>query len=350
MTGAPEVMSKAGFKVRHWTGEDADAAAWQRGLIGGLSTDVVVMNTKGNDDYFDLSDGRGFACDVPILNHPVALHLIHSWSLKAPADLTTVGGRWLEHGAYAMVGSCHEPLLQGFVPPSSLVNRWISFVPFLVAARWWDGEPGICKPWRIVTIGDPLMLCAPPGSPPQGAAKKRIATHAEYGVDLAEHVKTLMRQTETDKSGESLDQAIRILVMLNEDDVAIGLWRLAEQRGQGGVAAKAALGPLFRSRDVDGFLSAWEKLPTRDAQELDMLWHLLLPRLGPGTAGADQNLLIQLQSAIRQPTPEIDLERLVPHLARVFGQAHARGVIEREIARATSAHSKQALMEMLKRF
>jgi len=344
---AAATLAKSGFQARQSVQKDANESAWQLMLLGGVSADVIVMNTKGNADFFDLYTGRGTPLDVPILNTPAALHLIHSWSMKSPLDLETVGAQWLDQGVYAAVGSCWEPLLQAFVPPSMLAKRWVNLVPFLVSARWWEGEPGIFQPWRVITIGDPLMLCGPPAAP---GVKPRIAKTANYGTDLDEQVKTLIRGAQGDKSGSDYVAAIKILNMRAKDDVAIGLWRVADQNGRGSVAARPTLAPLFRSHDVDGFLHAWDQLADPDAAAKDMLWDLLLTRLNPTSGLADRQILQRLESAIRQPMPQIDVQRLASHLEAAFGRGHIHDLIQRQISATTSSSAKQALAELLRKY
>ena len=344
MDRAAAMLEARGFAVQHNAGSSASEVAWMRQLIGGLSTDIVVMNTKGNSDFFDMFTGQCHPHDVPVLNEPAVLHLIHSWSMQFPQRLDTVGAQWLDRGAYAAVGSCWEPYLNAFVPPAELANRWVNMVPFLVSARWWDNQGPLSTPWRVVTFGDPLMLCAPA----EHANKPRVNRAADYGVDLAEQAKSLMRQTESDESGKSYGGAIEILSMTGKDEIAVGLWRLADARGKGEVAARASLEPLFRMRDVDGFLRAWDQLPVRDAHAADMLWHLMAPRLPASNGPVKGDVLMQLQSAIRQPLPEHDLMRLAPALARALGKAHVQSVIQREMKKTNASGSQQALAELLK--
>lgn len=350
---AAAAMIRAGFTTQETHGNQpgaADERGWLRTLVGGWSCDVAVVNTKGNCDFFDLASGSASPLDVPLLNEPAALHLIHSWSLQFPARLDTVGARWLDRGAYAAVGSCHEPYLAAFIPPSELAHRWTNFVPFLVAARWWDGQGPLSKPWRVVTIGDPLMLCAPPAR----VSIRRTPSPAEYGVDLGEHVKSLMRDAANDPTGELYRQAIEILSMFGRDDIAAGVWRLAAGHGDAGgavatAASRAALDPLFRLREVDEFLRAWSHLPVRDERASTMLWHLLTPRLAGGNI-VDRDTVIQLQSTIRQPFPQFDLRRLAPALMRIRDQAHVREVINREMEKTNSAEARRALAELMDQY
>jgi hypothetical protein len=340
-----ETLTAAGFNVTSFRNAESDFASWRRRLPGGLLADVVWVNTKGNSDFFDLSQGQGRPDDVPLLMTPVALHIIHSWSMQNVQSRATVGGRWLANGAYAAVGSCWEPYLGAFVPPPFLAQRCVNFVPYLVAARWWNGEGALWKPWRVMTIGDPLMLVAP-----LKAAQPRVQQAADYGVDLAVAVKDVMRAAPSDDSGRSFGEAITMLDLLGKDDIAIQLWRAADQSGHGVQAARQALGPLFRARNVEEFMKAWDQLPGRDDAAKDMLWHLHMPRLLPQAPALDDDTLLQLQSAIRQPMPWVDIDRLAPQLARAFGAAHVRDVIEREFAKLTTAGQRQEMAKLLEKF
>lgn len=338
MSGTAVALSEMGYQVRPFSGDRATLGAWGRMLGGGISTDVLIMNTKGNTGFFDLSAGRAYAVDVPVLNEPLALHLIHSWSMAAPDATATVGGQWLARGVYACVGAVHEPLLEAFVPPAALAKRFSSGVPFLVAARRWEGP--LSRPWKVNTFGDPLMLCGAPGAP-----RQRVQWQDANGLDLTEHIAALMRKSEVDESGEAIAEAMHVLVLLGRDDIAVQMWRLAEQRGTTLKASQAAVGALFRRRDIDGFLRAWEELPSRDETVEDMLWHLLLPQL----ATVDKDVLLQLQASVRRRQPYVDLERLAPHLTRAFGPQHTREVIERSINRAARRQTREALKKLLRK-
>lgn len=151
-------LGEVDFDVELIQRPTAGVQNWRRS-IQGLDRDLIFVNTKGGPSSFNLGDGQAFVRDVPLLRSPAAVHFIHSWSATAPSDRNTVGGRWLEQGAYAYVGSVHEPYLQAFIPPNLLVERLRLSVPFLIAARQTEAPP-----WKITTIGDPLMTILKPGS------------------------------------------------------------------------------------------------------------------------------------------------------------------------------------------
>jgi len=119
--------------------------------------DLILMNSKGYPKSFQVGNGDASVEDLPKLQFPAAIHMIHSWSASDPDDRNTVSGRWLVNGAYAYVGSVHEPFLSAFIPPKLMVDRLKRGAPFLIAARQLESPP-----WKVATIGDPLMSIAKP--------------------------------------------------------------------------------------------------------------------------------------------------------------------------------------------
>jgi hypothetical protein len=296
----------------------------------------MVMNSGGNADYFVLSDERGYCGDVPVLNVPLALHFTHSFSLRTPADGGTIGGRWLDHGVYAYIGSVDEPRLSGFIPPKFFIDRCMNFVPFLIAGRKWDDSPA----WKINTLGDPLMICRPPAL---GAVERLPAPGVDDAIDLREHVKTLMRRAAQDQAGDAITEAVVTLDLLGEDSIAIKMWQRAGQRDLAAAAAAGSIGPLFRAGLADAVFQAADAMPDRDDLDTDMLWHTLTPRLRV----ADEQELLLLEAAIRPCQPHADLQRLVPHLTAVLGAQHARAAVQRELDRTGNQRRRRELRKLL---
>jgi hypothetical protein len=335
-------LGAQGFTTSYAGGAQMNEVGWRRMIAGGFSSDMIVMTSKGGADAFDLTAGRGSAHDVPILNTPAALFMVHSWSMRSPENRSTVGGRWLERGVYAYVGSVHEPFLSAFVTPMELVERCVNYSPFLVAGRHYAPHP-FGQPWKVNTIGDPLMLVAPPGK----VNVERITLPREDGTNVGEHVKTLMRSCASGADGSVFAETIAALDLLGRDEIAVQIWSLAERQGCTPETARAALGPLFRLRDDTAFMRAWSLVRTPDAEARDMLWHLMGPKLHDVE---DHDLLMQLQSAIRRPQAWVDVGTLSPHLARVFGGAYARGFIERELKRTQAEGARKRLQALLQRY
>jgi len=96
-------------------------------------------------------------------------------------------------------------------------------------------------------------------------------------------------------------------------------------------------------RRADDYVAAWREVRDPDPLAADMLWHLLTPRLG--MAGGPELLL--LEGAVRLDQPDVDLGRLAPRLAAVFGAAHARIAVQHEIDRAERAATRRRLQLLL---
>lgn len=355
-SNAAAIFAEQGFEVREIVGSAASESGWLNLLPGGVDADVFMMNTKGTAETFDLFAGAAHATDVPTLNVPAAVHFIHSWSFRSPESVDTIAGAWLARGVYAYVGSVHEPFLPAFVPPVELAKRWLSAAPFLVGARQIDAPPPFGGPWRVNTFGDPLMLIPPPvrtngnggtnhAADPRG--KARLAQPATYGENLLHRVRDLMRAMADDPSGKTHAEVISLLNLLGRDEIALQVWRLAEQNGAAAAAAQPALAPLFRAQDVDGFLRAWDLMNRHSAREITMLWHLMTPRL---RGVRDEDVLLILQSAIRREMPHVDAGRLAPHLSRIAGKPRARNMILRELERTRNEGVQRRLRELLSEY
>ncbi|MCH8821952.1 MAG: hypothetical protein IH984_00435 [Planctomycetes bacterium] len=343
VTEAVDDLNDAGYNAIAFDRDRANYRAWQSMLPGGLSTDVMLMNSKGNADVFHLFSGKGSPGDIPILNEPLALHLIHSWSMRSPLSEGTVGAQWIAHGAYAYVGAVHEPFLGGFIPPKTLTARCMSYVPFLIASRVWTGQGQFSNPWKINTFGDPLMLWIPPRQPPIA----RLVEQADYGVDVFAHVRTLLTESKTDNTGETIARAIATLDLLGQDRLALEMWKLAKQRSLQEKVSLAAINSLFRAKLKHDFLEAFSELPYRTEKHIDMLWHLIGSRINPSTT---DDTLLMLQSSIRPYQAHIDTQRLAPHLIAAFGQGHLRRLIQRQIDKAALPRIKKQLRKLLKKY
>jgi len=336
MSQASTLLAARGFEVTTHVVPDTTLKRWLNGLAKGLATDVLVMNSSGNAGNFALSDQRGYCGDVPMLNVPLALHFTHSFSLRSPQNPGTIGGQWLSHGVYAYIGSVDEPKLSGFIPPKFFIDRCASLVPFLIAGRKWDDSPA----WKINTLGDPLMICRPPMLGPWARIPPPDDTD---GLNLRDHVKTLMREAAEDGTAQALAETVTTLDLLGEDSVAIRMWQLAVQRGLPGAAAPGAMGPLFRVGLTDELCRAAQALPDPDEFDVDMLWHHMTPRL----RWADERTLMLLEVTIRSCQSHADLERLAPHLTATFGAARTHAAIERELRRTTNARRRRDLEKLL---
>jgi len=150
-------LSQVGIQTKLVQRPQAGKITW-RGLTDEKwDYDWIFVNSKGTPSEFEVGDGEVDVNDIPQLKFPAAIYFIHSFSAATPDNPATIAARWLENGAYAYVGSVHEPFLYAFIPPKYLIRRMMVGSPFLVAARYLDSPP-----WKITTIGDPLMIISQP--------------------------------------------------------------------------------------------------------------------------------------------------------------------------------------------
>lgn len=157
MNSAASGLKTIGVNVELVQLPEASLEKWRSLASKAWEFDLILMNSKGYPKSFQVGNGDASVEDIPKLRFPAVVHAIHSWSAAAPDDKDTVAGRWLENGAYAYVGSVNEPLLSAFIPPKLMVDRLLRSAPFLIAARQLESPP-----WKIATIGDPLMSIGKP--------------------------------------------------------------------------------------------------------------------------------------------------------------------------------------------
>ncbi len=299
-------LRELGVEVQHTASPTATAAAWETLAPSGVNADLIFVNTKGNQNWFDAADGkRVFVHDVPILNTPAAVHFVHSWSCFSPGNRNTLAGRWLERGAYAYVGSVQEPTLSAFVPPELLVDRLRSAIPFLIAARVWEFAP-----WRVATIGDPLMVML------KEAPRITPETRPIEGESLRE---ALRRATDSATASGNWTEVVRVVNLLGLDDLIVSIYnqRLRDVAPAGDIAL--ALGAIFRKSDAQTFLHAIEQIPVSQLTPVqrDMLWLKCLPSLRAINSPAQ---LALLRLNIRTPLGYVDACRLAP-IMKTQGQS-----------------------------
>ena len=135
-------------------------------------------------------------------------------------------------------------MLTAFVPPVEMMRKTMSVIPFLVAARWIDGNHMFSKAWRVNTLGDPLMLC-----PPKNVVQRTmspIQKRPDY-QSVKEIARDAMRLVSRRPSDETIANAIQTLTILGQDSMCVELWNVATSSGNAGqFSAHAALPALFR--------------------------------------------------------------------------------------------------------
>lgn len=256
---------------------------------GGMGLDVglVAVNSSGNADFFDLKPGQGKPADAPILRRPAMVYFVHSFSLQAPTNRATVGGAWLERGAYAYVGSVDEPYLESFVPTPLAMARLAGGAPWGAALRMDDGIV-----WKLAVLGDPLITLGPQG-PRNTEAALPLRNTEDVGAKLPDQLRT-----------KDFLGALWTLTLTGEDAKASRLLSAA-LKGEASVCtpdmALAGLSSAFVVGDYATFLSAASRaLPVMSdskrvsreglAEVRDMVWQAVWPSL-PRASEEERRLL-----------------------------------------------------------
>ena len=227
-----------------------------------VHADLILINSSGNRAWFDLAGSRAQAGDIPLLDVPAAMHIVHSWSAVSPGRPATVAGRWLEHGVFAYIGSVHEPYLQAFIPTPIFAQRLLGGMAFGAAGR---GDSS--KVWRLTVLADPLYAYRP--------------TSPRLETDLPLKGATSLRdQFKTAATKGNYAEMYASLSLLGRDSdaarLATAMLRDKPEHLSPAVA-EAALFILFRTGMDDEFLRAYAVLPVDLANDLnatDALWHV----------------------------------------------------------------------------
>ncbi|MCC6660749.1 MAG: hypothetical protein IT437_07675 [Phycisphaerales bacterium] len=315
-TKAADPLNRVGIVATVSDTPHQGAAEWELRSSIPLQAGLVMVNTQGGADYFDLAPGRERSGDVPVLGVPAMVYFVHSWSAANPGDRATIAGRWLERGVYAFAGSIQEPYLQAFPPTPTVAARLLA-LPWGAAVRLDDGPA-----WRITVIGDPLMTLGPP------APKAAVDLPLVGVTDAADGLALLLQAKE-------YARALRLLVLLGRDGdaarLARGLLDSDAKAVTSEIAAESVL-PVFRAAAVNrGATIAvlFGRMNPIDAARpglRDALWLACLPGLG---ATRDEAVLNALSDNLRPDQPGRDAAALAVALGAVHGRPAAEALLAR---------------------
>lgn len=299
---------------------------WRAACARQVDAGLVLVNTMGNADFFRLNGADASPGDVPMLARPAGVHFVHSFSAARLGNADTVGGRWLEHGAYAYAGSVQEPTLAAFVATPLVAERLAAGYPFGVSVRHRS------EPWRVATIGDPLATFHASG-----------AREAEAEVPL-EGVRELGPMARDATGGERFAEAIGLFALCGEDDSAArlagGLLRDRPEAFDAEVA-RAALLPLFRAGKPEEVVACFGRLSPRDRREvlfLDALWHAGRLRMF-----ADQSVLSVLRQNLRRGQAAADAIELAEAWTHTHGSHSAVGMLQSVLAETRNRREQRQL-------
>lgn len=243
---------------------DQSDRRWRTRSSRPINASLVMVNTMGNADFFDVRPGRLKPADIPLLNIPAAVYFVHSWSAADVSAGSTVAGRWFNHGVFAYLGSVQEPYLHAFVPTPVMAARLAQMFPWAAATRA-ESAPI----WKIACFGDPLWTFGPVG--------KRITAADGRPMTLKDPT-ALPDDLKAALKGGDFARAARLLVMTGRDaDVA----RLADSMLADRPASvtsdfvAAALPAFHRADRMDLIVQTYDRLdnqPASDEYLRDVLW------------------------------------------------------------------------------
>ena len=326
-----EVLRSAGFPVDLDAPPNGGASDWRQRAIGGIDAGLIHVNSSGHAYWFELTPGRAGPRDIPALHVPALVHFIHSFSAEAVGDRNSIAGRWLALGAYAYVGSVHEPYLTAFYPADIFVSRLMSLMPLAAAARF-DDAPA----WKINIFGDPLVTMAKP-----------VARHEEpLTLDGARSLDDQMRTSL--KEGD-IAAGVGALALLGRDTDAMRLIRatLADRLARASPElAAAGFMPAIRASDAVIAFRLFDRLEPqlqRDPVLIDLLWQLAPLALSSPRA---DDAVTTLRTRIRDGGAMVeDARLLIPGVRRLFGPNGVDSMFNELIGRATDEEVRLRLRE-----
>jgi hypothetical protein len=335
-TAAGEVVRQAKLEATVIDKPKGTEREWRMRAGAGIEAGLVLVNSHGMSDEFGLDGGSGRPGDVPFLRVPAAVHFVHSWSLALPGERATVGGRWIERGAYAYAGAVQEPFLAGFVPTPVVAARLMAPMAWGVAVRV-DGW----KAWKIAVVGDPLMTVGPAPASAEGGTALPLAGTREM-EDVAREL-----LGKKDYGG-----AVRVYTMLGRDADAARLGAAVLRDEPKAVTAAVARGlvmPLARARDIPSLVRAYGMLPGAMASEgvlRDALWHACYPELG---TTSDQAMVAVLRGNLREDQVGRDAADLAGALGRLFGREAAFAMLAEAKDKSRNESDRKKVEEAVKR-
>lgn len=248
------------FSLDDWRAMTAGGLAKSRSAAvpaaqagGGVEAAMFTVTTMGNWDFFQLGPGNGEPGDIPMLRVPSCVYFVHSWSAQLGDRPDSVGGRWMDRGAYGYVGSVHEPYLAAFVPTPQYAARVVAGWPLSAAARHTQGLPAV--PWRVQVYGDALMTMDTAKATPGKPATIEELTAALAGAGT---LSRLDEATRADIRAKNFEPAVRSLVLQGRDGDAarVGRALLAEMSDKITPAlAECAALAAYRSGDGETFIA-----------------------------------------------------------------------------------------------
>jgi len=299
-----------------------------------LLAELIMISTKGQRNFFELTPGVGRPGDLPILEHPSGVYFVHSFSAAEPWGDHTIAARWFDRGAFAYVGAVDEPTLGGFSTPRRVADLIDFTSPWAAAVR----QRG-ARPWKIAVFGDPLWTPGPAQLPSRKPWPIPAAT------DVADEFEAPARDG-------AYGEAVRLLHLLARDDDAARLIDAAVAEDPANMTpelARWAVWVYFHVGRPDDTIDAYRALSEEDADSRayrDLLWHAARKRL---IADPDAALLDLLRNHLRSDQLLADAEDLSGPYARVLGAPAAESMLRDLRATLPAETSKQKVDRIIER-
>jgi hypothetical protein len=109
--------------------------------------------------------------------------------------------------------------------------------------------------------------------------------------------------------------------------------------------APYAIEPLYRQRDMDGFVKAYGLTPDPSLRNKDMLWQLWGQHLDDVK---DPEALLLFERAVRKTWPNMDWQRLSAPLGAATNTGRVQTGILKAIEATQNPQQKAALQDLLK--
>ncbi len=327
-TKTQEIIKPSGIKVELLDKPNGSAHAWRVRASRVVDAGLIFVNTKGNQDFFDLEPGQCKPGDVPMLNVPAALHLVHSWSLLFPSKRDLLGGRWRERGVFAYAGSVHEPFLHAFVPTPNAAGRFLTGAPFGASMRV-DGM----HMWKIAILADPLYSFTP--GMKRGSESLPLEGTEPVGGNLRELL-----------TADKFEEGINLMTLLGRDQdiakLAAALLDSKPDKITSGVA-RACILPCIRAGKGELVVRLYPSLSqdaAKDGVMRDALWLTTYPAL---EHPADETMLNLLKANIRPDQVERDAKTLGAAWRAKFGATAAAQLFKDLQGRFTEKSQRDGL-------
>jgi len=329
-TKAGGILKDAGVAVEVDDTPRQGAREWKLRSARALSAELVLVNSKGGSNFFDLEPGQCRPGHIPVLDVPSVVHFVHSWSAQFLTARGTVAGRWIERGAFGYYGSVNEPYLQAFLPTPAAAGRLVAGAPFAPAVR-----TDAAKLWKLAVVGDPLYVL--------GREQPRFDDLGlEGAVDVSEGLRELL-------TGGKFTEALRVLTLTGKDQKAAQLaLSLLKDRPEGleprGVAY--AVQAALRSGNNAGVVKLYANLGelAKDPVLQDTLWLAAYPLL----EAPEDDVLKVLYDNVRLDQPGADATTLAAAWSRKISRASADAMLE-SLRKRLNAEQQKDLDEWMKR-